>query len=171
MQAKELHATERLLLFERDGWEFVERKKGKSAVAVIAITDDRELVLIEQTRKPVVRRVIELPAGLIGDEDPNADATTTAKNELLEEAGFTCERVQLLATSPTSPGITSETVVFARAYGLTRTGAGGGVGNEKITVHLVPFAAVESWLRDREREGLLVDVKVWGGLYFAYKST
>lgn len=47
MQAKLLHETERLLLLERDGWEFVERKKGKAAVAVIAETDAGELVLTE----------------------------------------------------------------------------------------------------------------------------
>lgn len=170
MQPKELHATERLLLLERDGWQWVERKKGKSAVAVIALTDDGEIVLTEQARKPVDARVIDLPAGLIGDEDPNADATTTAKKELEEETGFTCERVELLTTAPTSPGITSETVVLARAHGLTRTGAGGGVGNEKITVHLVPLAGAESWLRAREHEGRLVDTKVWAALYFSLKS-
>lgn len=169
MQPKELHATERLLLLERDGWQWVERKKGKSAVAVIAITEDGQIILTEQARKPVDRRVIDLPAGLIGDEDPNADATTTAKNELQEEAGYTCERVELLTTAPTSPGITSETVVLARAHGLTRTGEGGGVGNEQITVHLVPLANIDSWLREREHEGMLIDLKVWTALYFVTK--
>lgn len=169
MQPKELHATERLLLLERDGWQWVERKKGKSAAAVIAVTDDGEIILTEQHRKPVDARVIDLPAGLIGDEDPNASATTTAKNELEEEAGYTCERVELLTTAPTSPGITSETAVLARAYGLKRTGAGGGVGSEQITVHLVPLASAESWLREREHEGMLVDFKVWTALYFVTK--
>ena len=35
MEPKELYATSRLLLLERDGWEYVERQKGKAAVAVI----------------------------------------------------------------------------------------------------------------------------------------
>jgi ADP-ribose pyrophosphatase len=170
MQPKQLHATERLLLLERDGWEYVERQKGKAAVAVIALTDEGEIVLTEQARKPVDARVIDLPAGLIGDEDPNADAATTAKKELEEETGFTCQRVEILTTGPTSPGITSEKAVLARAYGLTRTGAGGGVGGENITVHLVPLNEAGDWLREREHRGILVDMKVWAALHFVTTS-
>jgi len=171
MQPKELHATDRLLLLERDGWEFVERKKGKAAVAVIAVTDASELVLTEQARKPVDARVIDLPAGLIGDEDPHAGAAETAKKELDEETGFACQRVELLTTGTSSPGITSERVVLARAHGLTRTGAGGGVGGENITVHVVPLEGIGDWLRSREKEGILIDLKVWSGLYFVTKSS
>jgi ADP-ribose pyrophosphatase len=157
MQPKVLHETERLLLLERDGWEWVERKKGKAAVAVMALTTNGEIILTEQARKPVDARVIDLPAGLIGDEDQNEDATTTAKRELEEEAG-------------SSPGITSEKIVLVRAHGVSRRGAGGGVGGEKIAVHLVPLAEAGEWLREREREGILVDMKVWAGLYFVAKS-
>lgn len=170
MQPKTLHATERLLLLERDGWEYVERQKGKAAVAVIALTNGGEIVLTEQVRKPVDARVIDLPAGLIGDEDPNADVTTTAKKELEEETGFICERVEILTAGPTSPGITSEKVVLVRAHGLTRTGAGGGVGGENIAVHVVPLGELGGWLHDREHRGILVDMKVWAALYFVTTS-
>jgi ADP-ribose pyrophosphatase len=163
---RQLHQTDRLLLLERDGWEFVERKKGKDAVAVIAVTDADEFVLVEQTRKPVDARVIDLPAGLIGDEDPHADASSTARKELEEEAGFTCEKIELLTTGTSSPGITSEKIVLVRASGLVRGRAGGGVGSEKITVHVVPLDGIAAWLRDREHEGRLVDMKVWAGLHF-----
>jgi ADP-ribose pyrophosphatase len=171
MQPKQLHSTERLLLLERDGWEFVERKKGKAAVAILAVTDAQELVLTEQARKPVDARVIDLPAGLIGDEDPHAGASETARKELLEETGFTCQRIELLTTGSSSPGITSERVVLARAHGLTRTGAGGGVEGENITVHVVPLEGIREWLRAREHEGILIDLKVWVGLYFVTRST
>jgi len=170
MQPRLLHATDLLLLLERDGWEFVERKKGKSAVAVIAVTDAGEIVLTEQARKPVDARVIDLPAGLIGDEEPSADATATARKELEEETGFTCARVEIVTTGTSSPGITSEKIVLARARGLQRHGPGGGVGNENITVHVVPLEGAKAWLRQREREGLLIDMKVWAGLYFVVTS-
>jgi ADP-ribose pyrophosphatase len=170
MQPKQLHATDRLLLLERDGWEYVERQKGKAAVAVIALTNEGEIVLTEQARKPVDARVIDLPAGLIGDEDPNADVTTTAKKELEEETGFICERVEILTTGPTSPGITSEKVVLVRARGLTRAGAGGGVGGENITVHVVPLGKLGGWLREREHGGILVDMKVWAAFHFVTTS-
>ena len=51
----------RVLLLDRDGWEFVERKKGKEAVAIIAVTHDNRVILTEQHRKPVDARVIDWP--------------------------------------------------------------------------------------------------------------
>ncbi len=161
----------RVLLLERDGWEYVERKKGKEAVAIIAITDDRRVILTEQHRKPVDARVIDWPAGLVGDEDESGDPPKTARKELKEETGYDCERVELLARGPSSPGITSEIVSFYRAVVVRRVGEGGGVGDEDIKVHAVPLDAVEQWLKKQNGAGKLVDLKVWGGLYFLTQST
>jgi ADP-ribose pyrophosphatase len=61
-------------------------------------------------------------------------------------------------------------VVLVRAHGLTRTGAGGGVGSENITVHVVPLSGLGGWLKDRERGGILVDMKVWAALHFVTAS-
>ena len=151
-----------VIVLERDGWEFVERKKGKQAVAIIAVTDEGKLILTEQYRRPVDARVIDLPAGLIGDEGED-DAAATARKELEEEAGYACEHVEELAAGPTSPGITSEIVRLWRARGLRRTGKGGGVGGEDITVHEVPVAELEQWLK---RQSALVDLKVWAAVRF-----
>src|SRR2546421_6684175 len=92
-----------LLVLERDDWEFVERKKGKSAVVILAVTDDDRVILVEQFRRPVNARVIDFPAGLVGDDDDNADPAETAKRELLEETGYSCANVVLLTSGPTSP--------------------------------------------------------------------
>ena len=167
-ETKRVFEGERLLVLERDGWQFAERKKGKSAVAIIATTDDGRLILTEQSRKPVGAKVIDWPAGLVGDEDDSEDPAETAKRELEEETGYTCERVELLADGPTSPGITSETLRLYRAHGVRKHGKGGGVGGEKIEVHLVPANDVERWLR---KSAALIDMKVWAGLYFFTKST
>ena len=159
----------RLDLLDRDGWEYAERKKGKEAVAVIAQTDDGKLVLTEQKRKPVNASVIDLPAGLVGDEG-NSDPAATAKKELEEETGYSCQSVEFLSRVTTSPGITSELVSFFRASGVRRVGSGGGVGGEKIVVHEVHPSEIVKWLADREREGKLVDVKVWSALFFISPS-
>jgi ADP-ribose pyrophosphatase len=154
-----------LLVLESDDWQYVERKKGKSAVAVLARTDDGEVILTEQFRKPLDARVIDYPAGLVGDEGTN-DPEATARKELEEEAGYVCDSVELLAEGPTSPGITSETVRFYRARGVRKIGQGGGVGGENIKVHTVPLEQLTDWLERRQAEGLLIDLKLWGGLYF-----
>jgi ADP-ribose pyrophosphatase len=160
---------QRIFVLERDGWEYVERKKATEAVAIVALTGDDELILTEQFRQPVKARVIDWPAGLVGDEGVN-DPVATAKKELEEETGFRCERVELLARGPSSPVITSEIVSLYRALGVTHAGKGVGVGGEKITVHVVPRSDVVRWLREREKEGVLVDLKLWGGLHFVTTS-
>lgn len=166
MEVKTIFEGEHVLVLERDHWQFVERKKGKSAVAVIALTADSDVVLTEQYRRPVDARVIDWPAGLVGDHDDNADPAETARKELEEETGYACDRVERLASGPTSPGITSEIVHLYRAAGLRRAGPGGGVGGEDITVHEVPLAGIDEWLTKKTGAGVLIDLKVWAGLRF-----
>jgi ADP-ribose pyrophosphatase len=161
--ARQLFEGKHVLVFERDGWEFVERKQGKSAVAIVAVTDDDRVIFVEQFRRPVNARVIDLPAGLVDDHE-NPDET--ARRELEEEAGYACAKVERLTTGPTSPGITSETVTFYRATGLEHRGVGGGLAGENITVHRIPRDAIVDWLMQKSGEGVLIDVKVWAGLWW-----
>ena len=156
-----------LLVLEREDWQYVERKKGKEAVAVVAEVEEG-LILTEQQRHPLHRRVIDFPAGLVGDEEGHTDPAETARKELEEETGYTCERVELLTRGPTSPGITSEIVSLYRAHGVTKHGQGGGVAGEDITVHVIPRGELREWLRGKEREGVLVDLKL--GIYVSAQS-
>jgi ADP-ribose pyrophosphatase len=162
---KTIFEGKKVLVLERDGWEFVERIKGKSAVVILAVTDDDRILFVEQFRRPVNARVIDFPAGLVGD-DGQDDPAETAKKELLEETGYACKRVERLTSGPTSPGITSETVTFYAASGLEQRGSGGGVGGEDITVHRIPRNAVADWLKRKNEEGVMIDVKVWAGLWW-----
>ena len=155
----------------RDGWEFVERKSAREAVAVVAETADGKVILTEQYRRSVDANVIDFPAGLVGDEGGAGDPGETAKKELEEETGWKCGKVELLAHGPTSPGITSEIVGFYRAVGLRQVGKGGGVGGEKITVHEVSRREMREWLKGKEDAGVLIDMKIWAGLYFLSQST
>ena len=167
---KKVCEGERLIVFARGTWEFAERRKGKEAVAVVAITPQGELLLTEQLRKPVNKKVIDLPAGLVGDEDGSRTRSSTARRELEEETGYTCRSVELLAKGPTSPGITSEIVSLYRALGARRKGKGGGVGGESIKVHKVPLGTLQEWLVGQQKRGKLVDLKVWSALFFIQKN-
>lgn len=162
---KTVFEGEHVLVLERDHWQYVERKKGKTAVAVIAVTDADEVILTEQYRRPVGARVIDWPAGLVGDEG-NDDPAATAKKELEEETGYVCDSVERVASGPTSPGITSELVSLYRANGVRKKGEGGGVGGEDITVHVIARAGLRHWLDGKARDGVLVDLKIWAGLHF-----
>jgi ADP-ribose pyrophosphatase len=154
----------------REGtWEYAERTLALGAVAVVAVTDDDKLVLIEQYREPIHNRIIELPAGLVGDIAGESvdDWGEIARRELLEETGFAARRIAKLAEGPVSAGFSSELVAFYLARGLKRVGPGGGVDHEEIEVHTVPLKRVFAWLKRRARAGCAIDQKIYAGLYFA----
>lgn len=166
---RELHAGRFLRLVARNGWEFVERPGIHGIVLVVAVTPAGGLLLVEQRREPVGANVLELPAGLAGDDPGRGDEPLeeTARRELLEETGWAAESMERLTSGPPSAGVTSEVVTLFRARALSREGPGGGVEGEAITVHEVPMEAAERFLREREAAGILVDPKVWAGLWFA----
>jgi ADP-ribose pyrophosphatase len=145
----------------RDGtWEYVERCGGVHAVVIFAEHDGR-VVLIEQVRVPLGnRKCIELPAGLVGDEDPNATVEGTAVKELEEETGFTAERIEVIGQFFSSPGMVGEAFTLVRAQGLTRIGDGGGNEHEEIEVHLVPRADIPAFVERKRAEGIAIDVKL-----------
>ncbi len=163
-----LYAGKFLSLVKDGRWEYVERANAKGAVIILAVTDEQKLLLVEQYRIPLHKRTIELPAGIVGDQpgDAGESITEAAKRELLEETGFAAEEVEILTTGPSSAGLTSEVITLVAASKLKRINAGGGVAQEDITVHEAPVDKIDSWLAQKEKEGLLVEPKVYAGLYF-----
>lgn len=159
-----------LRLVASDNWEYVERIGCRTAVVIVAVTDAGELLLVEQYRAPVAARVIELPAGLVGDAAAPETEVDAAQRELLEETGYLARAFEQLCTGPPSAGMSSEMISFYRASQLTRQHAGGGVDDEAISVHHVPLAAIEAWLAERSESGCVIDPRVYVGLYFCARS-
>jgi len=156
-----------LRLVKRGVWEYVERVNATGVVAMVAVTDDGEMLLIDQVRPAVGKRVIEIPAGLSGDTGAEDSLLAAAKRELLEETGYAARRWSFLGHTVPSAGLTSEVVSFYRASGLRKVAAGGGDENEDIAIHLVPLQDVDAWLRRQVRRGAIIAMKVYAGLHFA----
>jgi len=91
--------------------------KHPGAVAVIAFTDDHKMIMVEQYRKPLERSLIEIPAGKLekGEEPKN-----TAKRELEEETGYSCDELDHIASFYTSPGFADEIIHLFVAKGLKK---------------------------------------------------
>lgn len=150
-------------------WEFAKRKNLSGIVGIVAVTEDGKLVLVEQFRPPVGRRVIELPAGLAGDVAGSEaeDLADAARRELLEETGYEAGAMTYLTAGAASAGMVDEVITLYRATGLRKTGTGEGDGHEEIITHEVPVGEVERWLAREAAGGKLVDLKVYAGLFFA----
>lgn len=170
-----MHATERLFetrwlgMYRIGHWDFVRRPNAEACVGILAVTPADEVVLVEQFRIPVQRRVIEIPAGLVGDEEEfkGESLADSARRELLEETGYLAGQIRELIVTPTSAGMTSEFTHLFLATDLTREHAGGGVGGEDIAVHLVPVARLREWLATKQAEGATVDFKIHAALWLA----
>jgi 8-oxo-dGDP phosphatase len=80
------------------------------AVAVVAVDEDDNVLVLKQYRHPVGARLVELPAGLldVDGEDPLA----AARRELTEEGLLEARRWSPLVTVATSPGVSDERVLI-----------------------------------------------------------
>ena len=148
-----------IAVLKRGRWEYVSRTDDTKAVVIIA-EHDGKLILIEQYRVPVGGRCVELPAGLVGDEDRNATVEETAIKELEEETGFTAARIEILGDFYSSPGMVAESFTLVRAHGVRKVGDGGGTEHEDIEVHLMARSEIPDFVASRRREGVAVDVKL-----------
>jgi len=137
-------------------WEYVSRVGDVRAVVIFAEFEGK-VILIEQPRIAVGSRCLELPAGLVGDEDPGATVEDTAVKELEEETGFTADRIERLGDFHASPGMLSEGFTLVRAHGVRPTGGG---HEEDIVVHLVPRADIPAFIEQKRAEGHAIDVKL-----------
>lgn len=140
-------------------WEFVSRTRGISAAVMLAI-DDGHVLLVEQERAPLGGPCLELPAGLVGDEQEGEPVEAAAIRELEEETGYRAARMVDLGRFHASPGMSSEAFTLLRAEGLTRVGEGGGVEGENIIVHRVKLERVAEFIAGKRKAGVAMDAKL-----------
>lgn len=168
-----LHTGEFLQTCRSGTWEYVRRVRSNGGAAfMIATTDADEIVLVEQYRVPAGKRVIELPAGIIGDEDGAESNESAALRELEEETGFRANHIELLHDAPTAGGLTSEWAWHFRLSGLSKVGNGGGVDGENIITHCVPRASAARWLAEQKAaRDVAVDARVYAALFWLLQET
>ena len=146
----------------RGRWEYVGRARGIRAAVILAIDAEDHVILVEQFRVPLGRSCIELPAGLIGDDDGAADEDpmAAAARELEEETGYRAARMEVLGEFYSSPGMVSESFTLLKAHGIARVGPGGGTDGEEIIVHRVPLQDIAGAVSGWRAQGHAIDVKM-----------
>ncbi len=146
----------------RGRWEYVGRVRGIRAAVILAV-EDGHILLVEQYRVPLGRPCLELPAGLVGDQDdPDESVLAAAGRELEEETGWRARQLESAGEFCSSPGMVSESFTLVRARNLERTGPGGGTDGEDITVHRVPLAELSGFVEERRKAGVAIDVRIMG---------
>jgi ADP-ribose pyrophosphatase len=91
--------------------------KHPGAVAVIPVTPENRIVMVEQFRKALEKTIVEIPAGkLESGEEP----MVCAARELEEETGYECANLEWLVSFYTSPGFADEMIHIYKATGLSK---------------------------------------------------
>lgn len=164
---EEVHWQGRFIAAKQRGrWEYVGRTRGIRAAAILAIDEDadgtRHVLLVSQYRVPLGKFCLEIPAGLIGDDEGKEGeaAEDAALRELEEETGYTAERMENLGEFYSSPGMVSEAFTLLRAHGLKKVSDGGGTDSENIVVHRVALTDLTRFVAEWRKAGHGVDVRI-----------
>ena len=87
-------------------------------VNIFALTDDNRAILVKQHRVGKDMVTLEVPAGGI---DAGEDPLDAAKRELVEETGYTTDKIYLLKKISVNPAIQTNTCYFYIALDCKKT--------------------------------------------------
>ena len=132
------------------------------AVAVVAVNENDELLLIKQFRYPVGEVIWEIPAGKL---EKGESPIICAKRELAEETGHGAEQWKHLSTFFTTPGFSDEIMYIYLASDLI-TDKKTADDDEFIELHYVPFAEALRMIANGE----IKDAKTIAGILLADKA-
>jgi len=115
------------------------------AVNVVAITPERQVVLVKQFRAGSKRDSLETPGGLL---EPGEDPLEAGARELAEETGYVGESVHLVGQSWSNPSIMTSKITTIAIENARRTGPAKPDHSEELTVELLPVDEIDSAVRD-----------------------
>ena len=134
----------------------------KPTVAVTAINEKKELLLIKQFRIPAQKKLIEIPAGSMDHE--NESPESCAVRELAEETGFRAAKLTLLFSGYLLPGYCSEFMYFFLAEDLVFQPL---TPDEDECIELFPVSFVKA--NDLIKTGDIIDAKTVLGIMLSEK--
>lgn len=105
-------------------------------INVIALTEDSEVVLVEQYRHGIDETTLEIPGGMVDEGEEPIEA---AKRELLEETGYESNQWEYLGKVSSNPAILSNFTHLYLAGECVKTSPQQTDGHEDIKVHQLPL--------------------------------
>lgn len=131
-------------------------------VAIVAINDQQELLLIRQYRPAVKKNLLEIPAGSL--ESQEESPALCAQRELAEETGFRANALIKLYEGYLLPGYCNEYMHFFLALELVHAPL---TPDEDEFIETVPVTFDEA--RRLIDKGEIIDAKTVLGIYLAEK--
>jgi len=113
-------------------------------VNVIALTNDDEVVLIEQYRHGTGAITLEIPGGMV---DPGEDFLTAGARELAEETGYRGGVPEQIGVVEPNPALQSNRCATVLVRGVRQSGARALDPNEEIRVRTAPLADIPGLIR------------------------
>ena len=128
------------------------------AAAIVPLTPDGGVIMLEQYRHAVGGSLWEIPAGTMDKDD--ASPLACARRELVEETGFRAAAWDALGELTPVPGYSDERIHLFLARDLSPA-AQHLDADEIVTVHTLPLAEVRQMVFD----GQITDAKTIAGLF------
>ena len=120
--------------------------RNPGAAVIVPLTDNGEVIMVEQFRKPCEKTFIEVPAGkLEAGEDPQV----CAARELKEETGYSAEKLVKILTLNPAPAFADEVLHIYLATGLTKGEASPDEG-EFIAVRAYPLSEALNMIKEEK---------------------
>ncbi|PLR99821.1 NUDIX hydrolase [Bacillus sp. T33-2] len=114
--------------------------KHPGAVAVIAVTADNKIVMVEQYRKALEKTTVEIPAGKL---EKGEKPEMCAIREMEEETGYECGSIDWVTSFYTAPGFTDEIIHIYEAKGLSKKENAAGLDEDEF-VNLIEVTIEEA---------------------------
>jgi 8-oxo-dGTP pyrophosphatase MutT (NUDIX family) len=114
-------------------------------VNIIALTEERKVVLIEQYRYGIEQVILEIPGGII---DEGETPEIAAKRELMEETGFTSKNWILLGESNPNPAIQNNKIYHFLALNASKTDNVKFDENELVVTKLVKLDEISELIKE-----------------------
>lgn len=130
------------------------------AVAVVAITENDEVLMVRQYRKAIERELLEIPAGKLEEGESRE---VCVERELMEETGYFPNELTYLTSFYTSPGFSNEILHLFIAKNLIKKSRDADF-DEYLQAEKVPFEEAINKIQTGE----IVDSKTITGLLLAY---
>ena len=105
-------------------------------INVIALTAEKEIILVEQYRHGIDESTLEIPGGMVDDGESPLEA---AKRELVEETGYSTEKWSLIGKTSSNPAILNNYTHLYLAENVEETTGQHTDGTEDIKVHRMPL--------------------------------